>query len=319
MPRTVVRTRVPSVLRATAAAILMASVIAACGSSASTPAAGQPTTAPAVSAAASVPAAQTPAASVAAPSAAAARTADPVLANALAQLNALTSYQFKFTLKGGSYAASVGTAGVVGTVVNSPSFAVQFKYVDIEIIEIQGKNWTKNGRAWDLSPYPDRPTTYDSYGPAILLSHYFPASVAAYYTAAGDETVNGVLTTRYTAAPQILTSMFNYWGVIRAVLAGGRHLDRQERRLPGSLEGHGDRRHRRPGIRRLVRLRVPCRHHQGQRSGQRHQGAGFLVAPSSEPSKPRLRAGASRFAAPRPSVAGALVAAQADAGRATPP
>jgi hypothetical protein len=219
MTRTVTRTRVPSALRATAAAVLMATVVAACGSSSSTPAApGQATNAPTVSAAASVPAVQPPAASAAAPSAAApsaaaARTADPVLANALAQLNALTSYQFKFTLKGGSYATSVGTGGVAGTVVNKPNFAVQFTYVDIEVIEIQGKNWTKNGSSWDLSKYPGNPTTYDSYGPAILLSHYFPASVAAYYTAAGDETVNGVLTTHYTAAPQILSGFFAYWGV----------------------------------------------------------------------------------------------------------
>jgi len=214
MTRTVVRTRVPSALRAIAAAVLMAAILAACGSSASTPAAPAPATnAPAASAAASVPAAvQTPAASAAAPSAAA-RTADPVLANALAQLNTLTSYQFRFTLKGGSYASSVGTGGVAGTVVNKPSFAVQFTYVDSTIIEVQGKNWTKNGSAWDLSPYPNNPTTYDSYGPAILLSHYFPASVAAYYTAVGDDAVNGVLVTHYTAAPQILSAFFAYWGV----------------------------------------------------------------------------------------------------------
>jgi hypothetical protein len=214
MTRTVTRFRVPSVLRAPAAAVLMATIVAACGSTAATPAApGQATNAPTVSAATVPAVVHTPATTAAAPSAAAARTADPVLANALAQLNALTSYQFKFTLKGGSYASSVGTGGVAGTVVNTPSFAVQFTYVDSTIIEIQGKNWTKNGSAWDLSPYPGNPTTYDSYGPAILLSHYFPASVAAYYAAAGDETVNGVPATRYTAAPQILSGFFAYWGV----------------------------------------------------------------------------------------------------------
>jgi hypothetical protein len=222
MTRTVTRTRVPSALRATAAAVLMATVVAACGSSSSTPAApGQATNAPTVSAAASVPAVQPPAASAAAPSAAApsaaaARTADPVLANALAQLNALTSYQFKFTLKGGSYASSVGPAGVAGTVVNKPTFAVQFTYVDLEVIEIHGKNWTKNGSSWDLSRYPDLPTTYDSYGPAILLAHYFTASSAASYTSAGDETVNGVPATHYTADPKSLSYMTNYWGVTAA-------------------------------------------------------------------------------------------------------
>lgn len=215
MTRTVTRTRVPYALRATAAAILMATVIAACGSSASTPAPGGPTTGPVTSVPASVAAAaRTPAAS--ATPAAVARTADPILANALAQLNALTSYQFKFTLKGGSYASSVGTGGVVGTVVNKPSFAVQFTYVDSTIIEIQGKNWTKNGSAWDLSPYPNNPTTYDSYGPAILLSHYFSASSAAYYTPAGDETVNGVPATHYKADPTSLSYMMNYWGVTAA-------------------------------------------------------------------------------------------------------
>ena len=147
------------------------------------------------------------------------RTADPVLANALAQLEGLTSYKFKFTLKGGSYASSVGPAGVAGTVVNSPSFAVQFTYVDLEIIQTQDHIWTKNGAGWDASPFGK--TTYDSYGPAILLSHYFAASVAAYYSPAGDETVNGVPSTRYTAVPQILNSMAAYWGVKPgATLAG---------------------------------------------------------------------------------------------------
>jgi hypothetical protein len=196
-------------------AAALAVLLSACSSSASTsaPASAPASSAPAASARAST-VASVPAASAPAPaSAAAGRTADPILANALATLNGLTNYQFKFTLKGGSYASSVGTGGVVGTVVNSPSFAVQFTYVDLEIIEVQGKNWTKNGTSWDLSKYPDRPTTYDSYGPAILLAHYFPASVAAYYTAAGDETVNGIPTTRYTADPKILNSFMDYWGV----------------------------------------------------------------------------------------------------------
>jgi hypothetical protein len=182
---------------------------AACGSSAATP--GPATVGPAGASASQ------PATTAAAPTTAVAgRTADPVLANALTQLNGLTSYKFKFTVKGGSYATSVGTAGVAGTVVNKPSFAVQFTYTDLEIIEIQGKNWTKNGSSWDLSPYANLPTTYDSYGPAVQLAHYFDASVAPYYTAAGDETVNGVLTTRYTAAPQILNFMVGNWGVTAA-------------------------------------------------------------------------------------------------------
>jgi hypothetical protein len=214
MTRHTVRADRPAALRAISIATLLAWAVAACGSSASTVAPARPTNAPATpTAAASVSVAGPTLTAVAPTPSAAARTAAPVLANALAQLNALTSYKFKFTLQGGSYASSVGTGGVVGTVVNKPAFAVQFTYVDIEVIEIQGKNWTKNGSAWDLSPYPDSPTTYDSYGPAILLSHYFPASVAAYYTAVGDGAVNGVLVTHYTAAPQILSAFFAYWGV----------------------------------------------------------------------------------------------------------
>jgi hypothetical protein len=193
----------------------------ACGSAAATPAGPGP-----ASAAASLPAGPTAAVSAAAVStpvaSAPAVAGDPRVLGAAAALDALTSYKFKFTLKGGSYASSVGPAGVAGTVVNSPSFAVQFTYVDLEIIEIHGKNWTKNGASWDLSPYPDLPTTYDSYGPAILLSHYFPGSVAAYYAAGADETVNGVATTRFTANPSsILNAMAGYWGVKPgATLAG---------------------------------------------------------------------------------------------------
>jgi hypothetical protein len=143
-------------------------------------------------------------------------TADPALASALAKLNGLTTYKFKLTVKGGSYATSVGPAGIVGTVVNKPSFAVQFTYADLQIIEVQGKNWTKNGSSWDLSAYANLPTTYDSYGPAVQLAHYFDLAVAPYYTAADDETVNGVPTTRYTAAPQILNFMVGNWGVTAA-------------------------------------------------------------------------------------------------------
>jgi hypothetical protein len=186
-------------------------VVAACSSSAATSApatnAAPGTAGPAVSQAAATSGAVT------ATQAAVRPTAGPVLASVSAALSGLTSYQFKLTVKGGSYATSVGAAGVVGTVVNSPSFAVQFTYSDLEIIEIQGKNWTKNGSSWDLSLYPNAPTTYDSYGPAVQLTHYFDQSFSAHYTSAGDETVNGVPTTRYTAAPQGLNFMLNNWGV----------------------------------------------------------------------------------------------------------
>ena len=219
MTRTVDLSTVSRAVRATAAAVLLSAILAACGGAASTPqpAGGAPTRVAGVTTA---PGAVTPGAASAAP-AAAGRTADPVLANALAKLNDLTSYKFKFTLRGGSYASSVGPAGVAGTVVNKPSFAVQFTYVDLEIIEIQGMSWTKNGSSWDPSRYPGTPTTYDSYGPAVLLSHYFTESIAAYCTAGGDETVNGVLATHYTIDPKVLTAMAAYWGVKSgATLAG---------------------------------------------------------------------------------------------------
>jgi hypothetical protein len=218
MAPTVTTRRTSTAVLGTAAAVLLSAVVAACSSSSPTPQNGVGATQRATTVAASSPAlASAPAPSQAAVGA----TADPVVAGVLTQLNGLTSYQFKFTLKGGGYASSVGPAGVVGTVVNSPSFAVQFTYADIEVIAVKGNNWTKNGSSWDASPYPNSPTTYDSYGPAILLSHYFPVSIAAYYKPAGDETVNGVPATRYTAVPSILNSMAAYWGVKSgATLAG---------------------------------------------------------------------------------------------------
>lgn len=214
MTGNVATTSLGRALRAGTAALLFGSVLAACSSAATTPG-GPAATSGAVgaTAAASAPAVARTAAPAATAAAAAGRTADPVLANALTQLNGLASYQFKLTVKGGSYATSVGPAGVVGTVVNKPAFAVQFTYADLEIIEVQGKNWTKNGSSWDLSAYGTLPTTYDSYGPAVQLAHYFDLAVAPYYTPAGDETVNGVLATRYTAAPQILNFMVGNWGV----------------------------------------------------------------------------------------------------------
>jgi hypothetical protein len=200
-----------------AAALVVAGALAACGSSASTQSiTGQTTSAAVATNQTSGPTAAVAQSAAAASQAAAGRTADPILANALAQLNGLTSYKFKLTVKGGSYATSVGTGGVAGTVVNKPTFAVQFTYADLEIIEISGKNWTKSGTSWDLSPYGNLPTTYDSYGPVVQLTHYFDRSAAAYYSPAGDETVNGVLTTRYTAAPQILNFMVGNWGVTAA-------------------------------------------------------------------------------------------------------
>jgi hypothetical protein len=201
-----IRRRVGGAIALLAAVAL---ALAACGSPATTPESGAST-----SSAAAGSTAPSGTSAVTGP------TADPALADALAQLNGLTSYQFKFTLQGGSYASSVGPAGIVGTVVNSPSFAVQFTYADIEVIAIHGNNWTRNGASWDPSPYPDLPTVYDSYGPATLLGNYFPSSVAAYYTAAGDETVNDVLTTRYTAAPQILNSFASYWGISAGATLG---------------------------------------------------------------------------------------------------
>jgi hypothetical protein len=159
--------------------------VAACSGAASTPQNAGLATNGAATNPAVTPTARATSATAASPAAAGA-TADPVLANVLTQLNGLSRYQFKFTLKGGRYASSVGPEGVVGTVVNSPSFAVQFSYVDVEIIEIHGKNWTRNGFAWDLSPYPDSPTTYDSYGPAILNSMASYWGVKPGATLAGD-------------------------------------------------------------------------------------------------------------------------------------
>ncbi|HEX7612670.1 MAG TPA: hypothetical protein VF371_07825 [Candidatus Limnocylindrales bacterium] len=217
MTRNIARSTPVSLLRAGAAALLLGSVLAACSGAASTPGAAVATSgAVGATAPASAPAAGRTVAPVATAAAAAGPTANPVLASALAKLNGLTSYQFKLTVKGGSYATSVGTGGVVGTVVNKPTFAVHFTYADLEIIEIQGKNWSKFGTDWVASKYGTLPTTYDSYGPANQLTHYFDASVTPYYTAAGDETVNGVLATRYKATPQILSFMVGNWGVTAA-------------------------------------------------------------------------------------------------------
>jgi hypothetical protein len=218
MSRTVATTTRSRAMRATTAALLLGVALAACSGAASTPGAA---VAPTGAAGATTPASISAAGRTVAPAAtttavAAGRTADPVLATALTQLNGLTSYQFKLTVKGGSYATSVGPAGVAGTVVNKPTFAVQFTYADLEIIEVQGKNWSKFGTDWVASKYGTLPTTYDSYGPANQLTHYFDASVAPYYTAAGDEMVNGVLATRYKATPQILSFMVGNWGVTAA-------------------------------------------------------------------------------------------------------
>jgi hypothetical protein len=199
-------------LLAVGATLALGVALAGCGGAASTQAPGGPASG-APGAAATATAAT---ATAAAATQAAAMTADPAVAGAVAKLNGLTSYKFKLTVKGGSYASSVGAAGVAGTVVNKPSFAVHFTYADLEIIEVTGKNWTRNGSSWDLSPYGNLPTTYDSYGPAIQLSRFFDASVTPYYTAVGDETVNGVLATHFVAKPQILNFMIATWGVTAA-------------------------------------------------------------------------------------------------------
>jgi hypothetical protein len=106
------------------------------------------------------------------------------------------------TIAGSPYGQVLGATGLTGTVVNSPSFAAQFATSDVETIEIAGKVWTKNGSSWDLSPYATLSTNYDTFGPPNQLTHLFSASTAAYFVAAGDETVDGVPTTHYQCPNQ---------------------------------------------------------------------------------------------------------------------
>jgi hypothetical protein len=192
----------------------LALLVGACGSSSPAASVSAPSSAAtaAVSSAASAAAASAPAASAPA----AAPSADPILLGALGKLNGLTSYRFKMTVKGGSYATSVGPAGIVGTVINKPSFAVQFTYSDTQYIEVQGKNWMKNGGSWDLNPYANVPTTYDSYGPAIQLGRFFDATVASFCTPVGEETIDGVAALHYKINPKILNMMIATWGVTAA-------------------------------------------------------------------------------------------------------
>ncbi len=147
--------------------------------------------------------------SVAAPSAA----ADSVVARAVAAFSGLSSYRFDVTMHGGSYAAVLAPHGMQGTVANSPSFAVEFSYVDLEVIQTQDKIWQKNGARWDLAnaDYPTGKTTFDSFGPPVLFAHDL-TPMAAYYTAVGAETVNGVATTHYTCNPKALGFFSGVYG-----------------------------------------------------------------------------------------------------------
>lgn len=203
--------------------LAMASVFAACTSSgASTPApAASGAVAPAASVASVAPAAHASPAgatahastahAAAAPSAAAVQASDPVLAALPAKFAGLTSYQFDVTLSGGSYESALAPHGVQGTVVYAPSFAVEFNYVDSDIIAIDGMSWTKNGGIWDPSPYPDTPTLFASFGPPVLFAHDLTPFLN-YYSTAGDEVVDNVSTTHYTCNPKALGYFSGLYG-----------------------------------------------------------------------------------------------------------
>lgn len=182
-----------------AALATIAIVAAACGSSSGTaaPAATGGATNPPVSAAA---ASHAPAVTVA--PVAVVPTAIPELAGVSATLNGLTSYQYKVTISGSPYGAVLGSTGMTGTVVNTPAFAAHFATSDVETIETDSKIWTKSGSNWDLSPVYAKSTNYDTFGPPNQISHLFSPSTAAYFVAAGDETVNGVPATHYNCPNQ---------------------------------------------------------------------------------------------------------------------
>jgi hypothetical protein len=191
-------------------AAALAVAVAACGSSSGSRApAGSPPSGEGSSVAAASAAGQSAAPS-AAPSAAQ-PSVDPVLAHASDAFAGLTSYHFHVTLTGGSYASSMAPDGIQGVAVYTPAFAVQFSYVDLEIIQTQDKIWTRNGASWDLSTYPGGKTTWDSFGPPSVLSHDFTPFVP-YFSVVGDEGVNDVATTHYTANPAALGYFSGIYG-----------------------------------------------------------------------------------------------------------
>lgn len=179
--------------------------VAACGSSASS--------APHSStSASSVPASAAPSSSTPASAEPSSSTANSAVAQAVTAFAGLASYQFDVRMTGGSYAATLAPHGMQGTVVGNP-FAVEFSYVDLEVIQTQDKIWQKNGTRWDLAnaDYPTGKTTFDSFGPPVLFAHDV-TPFAAYYTAVGDEVVNGVPTTHYTCNPQALGYFSGVYG-----------------------------------------------------------------------------------------------------------
>jgi hypothetical protein len=193
-----------------AVAAALAAIVAGCSSTAAptTPGGTGPSGAPTATVASGTSAAASHAPVTQVPVVGA--TANPVLAGVAAALTGLTSYQYEVTIVGSPYGKVLGDTGMTGTVVNRPSFAVQFKTSYMEIIELQdGKNWSKNGSSWDLSPSKALSTNYDTFGPPNQISHLFSPSTAAYFVAAGDETVNGVPTTHYQCPNQRAMNFFS--------------------------------------------------------------------------------------------------------------
>jgi hypothetical protein len=134
------------------------------------------------------------------------------LAGSVNKLSDITSYRFTLVMKGGTYGAMLGPDPIKGTVVMKPTKAAYMSFMGIEMIEIDGKTYTKIGTSWDQSEDTSSTAMADSFAPDKLFGSYV-GSAASGYKAVGEEQRNGMATIHYLADASVIDTYGSMLGV----------------------------------------------------------------------------------------------------------
>lgn len=193
-----------SSLRRLVASGALAILVAACGGSASSPAAssgGGASAAPAASSGGGAsPAASTGGGSEATPAA-----SSGVSGDAIGALADLTSYKIKLVLAAKGTTSGMGALGDVtmqGTVVLKPEKASDITAMGIRMVEVGGKQYIDMGSGLTESTDAGQNSMADSLAPEKLLGGM--TSYLSQMKAVGDEQKNGIATVHYQADEKVL-------------------------------------------------------------------------------------------------------------------
>ena len=134
------------------------------------------------------------------------------LSGAVDAFSSIKSYRFSMTMKGGTYGSLLGNDPITGTIVVDPP-AADMTLMGMEVREVGGKSYVKMGDTWAESTDKSTTSMADSMSPAKMFGSYLDPSMASGYKAAGDEQKNGVATTHYVAAADVMSQYGDLLGV----------------------------------------------------------------------------------------------------------